>query len=337
MYPFGRLQRLSFIHFAHWSLFDRVPPSAKGKAAQKLPHPYLIFQTNFDRGWREYVEAFCVVMPFAMRLNWSGLRGFRRLGLRAYGFPAPQPVEPFLDYVDPKFTKEQHFYCAYPDVSTRGVIALTDARRTFGRFAGESARPPERFIGPTPAFNLLGGPRQHTDTLSVLTPVIAGREKELKDTLEDLPEGLESPLERVPFTHMARWSVVDPLPYKKQPKNRPTVDDTSYLLFTSWFDGDTFGYIRDLSSQIGETCDAIWGNCVAYPGCRNPHEFTEYMADHSIRPRLAFGGYTESVMEVRAASELHDRLEQDVRRAAMRDTVDLEKGWRRRRQPAPRP
>src|SRR5262249_4833478 len=185
-----------------------------------------------------------------MRINWSGLHAPRSLGMRAYGFPPPNPVEPFLDYVEPRFTHEQHFYCAYPDLSTRGVIALTRARKGFGRFAAEAAGPPELFVGPARGPTLLGGPRQHTDTLSVLTPIVCGREETLRRTLTGLPEEA-SPLARVGHTHMARWSIVAPLPYKTRRRDHP-INDTSYLLFTSWFDGGTHGYIRDLSTQLGQ-------------------------------------------------------------------------------------
>lgn len=325
-YPFGRLQRLSFIHFAHWSLFDRIPPN--GPNAKKLPHPYLIFQTNFDRGWREYVEAFCFVMPFAMRVNWSGLRAPRSLGMRAYGFPPPQPVEPFLDYVDPRFTHQQHFYCAYPNCSTREVIAQVDARKAFGRFAGEASHAPKRFVGPASGPKPLGGPREKTDTLSVLAPLLPGRAPNVERILKGLPTGMHSPLAGVPATHMARWSIVKPLPYKNRP-NR-TVDSNSYLLFTSWFDGDTSGYINALSTNLNEVADKIWGNCVAYPGYDNRQEFWTYMTEHSIHPRLAFAGYHQTVTEVRAAIELHDLLEEPVADLAMLDTATLEKLWRKR-------
>jgi hypothetical protein len=239
--------------------------------------------------------------------------------------------------VEPRFTPYEHFYCAYPDASTRGVIALTDARRKFGQFAGEAARPPERFVGPAHGPTLLGGPRQHTHTLSVLTPVVSGCEKTLSYALKHLPTGLDSPLDKVPNTHMARWSIVAPLPYKNRPKRRPTINDTSYLLFTSWFDGDTYGYIRELGVRLGKVADDVWGNCVAYPGSRDDRAFSDYMVEHSIRPLLAFGGYPQSVMEVRAADELHSLLENSVAEAAMLDIVELEKRWRERGRPTHAP
>src|SRR5947208_3113528 len=133
-YPFGQLEKLAFIHFAHWSLIDRIPPNSS--TARRLDHPYMLFQSNFNRGWREYVEAFCLVIPVAMRLNWRFM----------YGFPPPKPVGPFMEYVEKRFTKDAHFYSAYPDSSTRMVLSAIEDRHKFNVFAAEASGPPARFL-----------------------------------------------------------------------------------------------------------------------------------------------------------------------------------------------
>jgi hypothetical protein len=319
-YPFGSLVRLSFIHFAHWSVFYRIPPGdPKG---QRLPHPYLVFQSNFNRGWREYVEAFCYVIPTGVRLNWRG----------AYGFPSPKPVGPFLEYVDKRFTKSIHHYSAYPDASTRMVISALDARRRFDEFAEEGFEPPTRFRrtrAAPPRVRALGGrPREAVDTISVLCPIIEGRERELKDLLESLPTGDESPLAKLTGTHMARWSIVAPISFKR---NDLKIDSTSYLLFTSWYAGDRPVYVREMRSHLGELADEIWNKCVAYPGRRDLSQFSAYLTRHSIRPHLAFGGYPDSVTDVRASLELRDELAPVVKKESGSDTAALERAWRRAR------
>ena len=47
----GTLARLSFIHFARWTLVKRLPE-------QRLRHPHLFFESNFNGGWEEYIDAF---------------------------------------------------------------------------------------------------------------------------------------------------------------------------------------------------------------------------------------------------------------------------------------
>jgi hypothetical protein len=319
-YPFKQLERLAFIHFAHWSLIDRIPPNAKN--ARRLDHPYMLFQTNFNRGWREYVEGFCLIIPTAMRLNWRWM----------YGFPSPKPVGRFIKYVESRFSEDAHFYCAYPDSSTRMVIAAIDARQKFDMFAGEAIGPPARFLpqarraaGPV----LLGGWRgDETDTLSVIAPVLEGYEGRLNRVLRSLPKDVDSPLARVAGTHMARWTVVTPLPHKKAARPK---DPTWYLLFTAWFDGDTDVYIRALRSGLRNRADEIWGKCADYPGWRDLTAFGSYMERHSITPRLAFAGYSQRVRDIRAGLELRDRLAPTVIRESGMDSVALEHAWIDRR------
>jgi hypothetical protein len=317
VYPFGALRKLAFIHFAHWSLVDRIP--ANGPNSRKLAHPYILFQTNFNRGWKEYVEGFCLTIPFAMNANWRG----------GYGFPSPRPVSRFIEYVETRFTPEAHFYCAYPDASTRMVMAATHERSQFNRFAGTVAGPPPRFrrkrtsdrvSGPVP----LGRYWQRNDTISVLTPIVGGREKPLEDLLTSLPKGLHSPLASVERTHMARWSVVRPLPYKKTGK---AIDPTWYLLFASWFRGSTEAYVRALRKGLGDLADEIWGNCSGYRGWRNEDLFFAYLIEYSIKPRLEFAAYPQSVTGVRAALELHAELTKPVEDGAGKSSVALERAW----------
>jgi hypothetical protein len=323
IYPFKSLRRLAFIHFAHWSVVKRMPPGARG--GRKLRHPYLIFQSNFNRGWREYVEAFALVIPAGVRGNWASV----------YGFPDPKPVGPFLDYVDKRFTDPSHFYCAYPQSSTRMVLSALEARAKFNAFPAEGSGPPPRFLarrkyvaGPS----LLGGSRwrEPTDTLSVLCPIVQHAECDLKNTLDELNKLHESPFAGVRWTHLARWSVVKPLPYKGTGK---AVDPTWYLLFVSWFDGHQSSYIDALREGLGELNDRIWGHCNGYRGCADPDLYRGFLLDHAMHPGLAFAGYQERVTDVRAALELRHKLVRPVVEASELDSRELEDDFIKRLRP----
>ena len=113
------LEQLSFIHVAHWSLHTRI--QAYGERAEvRLPHPYLIFHSNFNDDLIAYVDAFALVVPLRMRGMWQ----------RVYGFPGPTPVDDFVEFVVTRQTKTAHYYCAYPDGSARMIaaaLALRDA------------------------------------------------------------------------------------------------------------------------------------------------------------------------------------------------------------------
>lgn len=123
------LVRLSFIHFAHWSLIRRMPPGARGARARRPPHPYLLFQSNFDDDLYAYIDAFSLVVPGRMRAMWQGV----------FRFPGPRPVDRFLSFIVARTTPTQYYYCAYPEASSTMVAAalrLSDCHR---RFADETA------------------------------------------------------------------------------------------------------------------------------------------------------------------------------------------------------
>jgi hypothetical protein len=128
------LRKLSFIHFAHWAVFDRVPPGAEG--ARRLPYPYLLFQSNFNGGAEEYIEAFSIAVRIGMRALWG----------RAYHVPPPVPVKPFADYIVENKIPTPYYYAAYPEASTTEVRKALELREKHEEFMRRSAElGPERF------------------------------------------------------------------------------------------------------------------------------------------------------------------------------------------------
>jgi hypothetical protein len=122
------LLRLSFIHVAHWALIDRLPASAR-RRTQRLPTPYVVFQSNFDGPAREYAEAFALEVPWRIRGLWAG----------AYRFPGPHPANDFVRYVlEHAIDEPYHYYCRYPTATVRTVGAALRLRESFERFRRES-------------------------------------------------------------------------------------------------------------------------------------------------------------------------------------------------------
>ena len=76
------LVRLAFIHVAHWALVDKVPARDTGAGTRRLPHPYLLFQSNFNDNLAAYIDAFALIVPWRMRLMWHGAYGFPGTGGR---------------------------------------------------------------------------------------------------------------------------------------------------------------------------------------------------------------------------------------------------------------
>ena len=45
------LVKLSFIHFARWSLVSKIPYNAPPQPKQKLKYTHMYFESNFNGGW----------------------------------------------------------------------------------------------------------------------------------------------------------------------------------------------------------------------------------------------------------------------------------------------
>jgi len=119
------LLALSFIHAAHWGVFDRLPASAPRRRARRLPVRYILFQSNFDGPPREYAEAFAITVPWRIRGLWQG----------AYRFPGPRPEATFVEYVmDQRVKATLHYYSAYPTGTVRTVRSALALEESFERF-----------------------------------------------------------------------------------------------------------------------------------------------------------------------------------------------------------
>jgi hypothetical protein len=102
----ANLERLSFISFAHWGVV-RLPSGR-----------YLLFQSNFNGAAKQYVEAFARLVTWGMRGLWWG----------AIDVPGPLPVTPFEEHIMAERLPIDHYYCAYPEASTKMVVAALELR-----------------------------------------------------------------------------------------------------------------------------------------------------------------------------------------------------------------
>ena len=132
----ARLAELSFIHFARWTLVRRLPYNGPPQPRHRLRYAHLLFESNFNGGWEEYIDAFSWILTRDMRTAWGS----------SYGFPDPLPATPFKAYIRRNAVDASHFYSAYPEATTTMALAgleLTGKLDAFARRAGGMA--PEAF------------------------------------------------------------------------------------------------------------------------------------------------------------------------------------------------
>jgi hypothetical protein len=68
----------------------------------------MYFESNFNGGWEEYIDAFSHILTRGMTAFWGS----------SYGFPKPLPTAPFKQYIQDNETEADHYYSAYPEATS---------------------------------------------------------------------------------------------------------------------------------------------------------------------------------------------------------------------------
>jgi hypothetical protein len=108
------LRKLSFIHFARWLIVRSVPDH--GQPPEDLRQPLLMFESNYNGTFDQYIDAFSEILTTGMKLIWAN----------SYGFPGPKPVTPFKTYIRANEFVAQHYYSAYPTATTTMIVSALE-------------------------------------------------------------------------------------------------------------------------------------------------------------------------------------------------------------------
>ena len=145
-----------------------------------------------------------------------------------------------------------------------------------------------------------------TYSLTVLTPIRPGEEGALRAYLAGVGE---SPLARVGRTHMARFIVMDDMPF---PPERPDLHDPlggAYLLFTSNFDGGLDSYLGALVDALEPEAEEIWGRCIGCPRPAAGAALKAYLGRNQLQSGVVFAAYGDAtVQQVLGALDKRERL-----------------------------
>jgi hypothetical protein len=145
-------------------------------------------------------------------------------------------------------------------------------------------------------------------SLTVVAPVVAGREAAAREAIEALPVGPASPLARLGDLHFSRLHVVSELVHQGPKQRHRDHLRASQLIFTSTFDGRELGpYLEALRTRASP--DTWWQYCAGYPGADDATAFARWIRDHQIDSSLFASAHPQArVPRVLESLELRERI-----------------------------
>ncbi len=131
------LRLLAFIHFARWVVLTRgnLPHFPTMAARESFSRRYLLFESNFNGSWNEYIDAFHAVLHFKLNLVW----------MWSDNFPGAVPLVPFKRYIDHNQLHNDFYYMAYPGSTIRDVQNALAASQAFDALQAALDAPDEAF------------------------------------------------------------------------------------------------------------------------------------------------------------------------------------------------
>ena len=114
----GGLLGLSIIHFARWVLIKRDQWPNFGQGEQTLQNDYMLFCSNFNGTWDQYIDAFSDGIPSGLDLFWYS----------STGYPHSIPITPFKNYIRANQIDTAYDYNAQPGSAQRDIKAALKVR-----------------------------------------------------------------------------------------------------------------------------------------------------------------------------------------------------------------
>lgn len=125
---------LSLIHYARWVIIGRnqFPHLDPAQPKEDLHYSYMLFFSNFNGSWDQYVDSFTFAIP-------GGLDMFWKWNIR---YPKSVALTPFHKYIQYNQIETIHYYNAYPLAASNDVKSartVKDALLAFDLQAGEGS------------------------------------------------------------------------------------------------------------------------------------------------------------------------------------------------------
>ncbi len=135
---------LSIIHFARWVIIknndwpDMGGPKKGGIEKQKLKNDYMLFCSNFNGTWDQYIDAFSDGIPSGLDLLWY----------TSIKYPHSIPITPFKNYIVHNQITTDYYYNATPGAGQRDIKAAFRVREELEKLQkmhGDLKVSPEEF------------------------------------------------------------------------------------------------------------------------------------------------------------------------------------------------
>jgi hypothetical protein len=118
---------LSIIHFARWVVIKRDQWPDLGQGKQSLTNDYMLFCSNFNGTWDQYIDAFSDGIPSGLDLLWySSTR-----------YPHSIPITSFKNYIRANQVDTDYYYNSVPGAAQRDVKAALRVRRAIVELAAK--------------------------------------------------------------------------------------------------------------------------------------------------------------------------------------------------------
>ncbi len=132
------LINLSFIEFARWVVVPRrgFPDGGNAQLKEEMQYDYLLFFSNFNGTWNQYIDAFSAVLAKGLNLVWQW----------SEKFPGSVPVTLFKEYIARVQFDTDYYYTAYPHATANDLKSAHVVQAAFeGLAQGAAGLTPEAF------------------------------------------------------------------------------------------------------------------------------------------------------------------------------------------------
>ncbi|HYD79760.1 MAG TPA: hypothetical protein VEC06_08120 [Paucimonas sp.] len=129
---------LSLIHYARWVVIGRnqFPHVDPAQPKENLKYSYMLFASNFNGSWDQYVDSFTFAIPKGLDLFWTG-------NIR---YPRSVPLTPFHEYIRYNQIETIHYYSAYPLATSNDIKSAKKVKAALIEFAdGWADASPDQF------------------------------------------------------------------------------------------------------------------------------------------------------------------------------------------------